>query len=340
MADDDQRTRLIQAKLVALVGEHTGDRSGTPGGHAGAGTLLQGDIGWWLAHTAPGRTLGPALAWGQQQGVRELHVLVDDPNAAATVARRATAFADPPTVWRVDGRTLHAAEPADPQPPLPPPTGVETLVALIEAAGIDVVVEHGVVTGEWLGLEVARIVDGPDGPRLDVGVGRHDREAFTLMHGEVPRAEALQAVVDAARRHRAPDSEAHPLGRLVPERWLRALLLDQPALAGAGTLAAVEPIVPRDSVKDVIPAGAAGPARSGDEAVVVVTSVGVDLDLVPEAADLRIRHDQGRSAASRLVLVVPERDALSVTRRMAERLVLPAEIVTVPVDWRVSVGSA
>ena len=107
MADDDQRTRLLQAKLVALVGEHTGDRSGTPGGHAGAGTLLQGDTGWWLAHTAPARTLGPALAWGHQQGVRDLQVLVDDPLAAGTVARRATAFAEPMLIFWLTQITPH-----------------------------------------------------------------------------------------------------------------------------------------------------------------------------------------------------------------------------------------
>jgi hypothetical protein len=178
VADDDQRTRLLQAKLGALVGDHTGERDGTPGGYVGAATLAQGRRGWWLADRQPGRALGPAVAWAHQQGVEELHVLADDPDAAGVLARRATAFAEPPSVWRVDGRTLHPAEPAG-YPPAPPlPVGIETLVALIEAAGIDVVVEHGAVTGEWRGLEVARIVEGPDGPRLDVGVGRHDREAF------------------------------------------------------------------------------------------------------------------------------------------------------------------
>ena len=51
------------------------------------------------------------------------------------------------------------------------------------------VVEHGVVTGEVRGLEVCRVVDDRttgDGVRLEVGVGAHDREAFAIIHGDVP----------------------------------------------------------------------------------------------------------------------------------------------------------
>ena len=56
--------------------------------------------------------------------------------------------------------------------------------------------------------------------------------------------------------------------------------------------------------------------------MVVVTSTGIDLDLVPTAADLRLAHAPG----ARLVLAVPERDAHPVTRRLAGELVEPAEV--------------
>jgi hypothetical protein len=62
----------------------------------------------------------------------------------------------------------------------------------------------------------------------------------------------------------------------------------------------------------------------------VACSVGVDLDLVPAAADARLLH----RPAARLVLVVPERDALPVTRDLASMLATPAELVAVPGDWR------
>jgi hypothetical protein len=63
-------------------------------------------------------------------------------------------------------------------------------------------------------------------------------------------------------------------------------------------------------------------------AVVVACSVGIDLDLVPFAADARgaVGLDDAR-----LLLAVPERDDHPVTRALATRLRQPAEVVPVPV---------
>jgi len=331
--DPERRARLLQAKLHALVRDHTGTEGGDLGGHAGAATLKRGDAGWFLADRNPQRSLGPALAWGHQQALAELHVLVDHPTAAGALARRATPFAIAPQVWKVDGRDLAPAAVSSYPPPEFPPEGIESLIALLRESGADVAVEHGVVTGEWLGLEVARVVITDEGPRLEVGVGRNDREAFQLLHGDVPAIDALRSVVEAARAQRRVGNERHPLSRLVPERWLRARLLAQPSLVGAELLEPMEPIAPRESVKDVIPAGAVGRDVAGNP-LLVVCSVGVDLDLVPEAADLRLRHGAMDDAGARLLLVLPERDALPVTRALAEALTARAEVLALPGDWR------
>jgi hypothetical protein len=58
--------------------------------------------------------------------------------------------------------------------------------------------------------------------------------------------------------------------------------------------------------------------------------VGVDLDLVPHAADVRGWWDPG----AELLVVVPERDAHPVTGQLVERLHGPARLVTVPDGWR------
>ncbi len=58
------------------------------------------------------------------------------------------------------------------------------------------------------------------------------------------------------------------------------------------------------------------------------------LDLVPEAADLRRRHREQSGEDAELVLVVPERDALPATLRLASALREPARVVAVPGDWR------
>jgi hypothetical protein len=113
---------------------------------------------------------------------------------------------------------------------------------------------------------------------------------------------------------------------------LRAWIIDNAELVGAETLQPMALPIRRESVKDVLPAAAAGETSDGDR-VVVVCSVGVDLDLVPSAAEVRSLVEQASSEA-RLVLLLPERDALPLTRRLAQRLTRPAEVVTVPNDWR------
>jgi hypothetical protein len=112
--------------------------------------------------------------------------------------------------------------------------------------------------------------------------------------------------------------------RLAPERWLRDVVVARPELVGAEALERHEGPRPRPGVKDMWPAVAVGTG------VVVACSVGIDLDLVPYAADARLAVDPD----ARLVLVVPERDAHPVTRALAERLRRPAEIVALPGDWR------
>jgi hypothetical protein len=66
------------------------------------------------------------------------------------------------------------------------------------------------------------------------------------------------------------------------------------------------------------------------DGVVVVCSVGIDLDLVPAAAEARLALDP----KSDLVLVVPERDDHPVTRTLADRLSTRAEVRTFAGDWR------
>ena len=101
------------------------------------------------------------------------------------------------------------------------------------------------------GFSAARVVVDQDGeagaPRLEVGVGRHDREAFAMIHGRLPTAEALAAVVDAVLAQRRPDAPPHPLNRLAAERWLRCRVMARPEVVGARSLAPIDPPRPRAS---------------------------------------------------------------------------------------------
>ncbi|MEJ7583870.1 MAG: hypothetical protein WKF43_07225 [Acidimicrobiales bacterium] len=274
------------------------------------------------------RSLGGALAWARQQSVSELHVLVDEAEAAAVVARRAALFDGAATVWRVVDRSLVAASPSPPPTFNVPPPIAELFRPLLKAAGTDVVTEQGELLAEVRGLEVARVVCDGDDARLEVGVGRFDREAFALMNANVPDGDALAKAVATVGGHRRPDALRHPLNQLVPERWLRSDLLGDPARVGAVSLEPVESAVPRRNLTEAAPATALGLDRDG-RPVVVTCSSGVDLDLVPTAADDRQAHAPG----ARLVLALPERDVLAVTEALAEALVEQAEIVAVADSW-------
>lgn len=318
--DPERRGELLAAKLRALV-----DGAGEPTTFPGGAARVHGDRGWILADANPARALGPALVWAERHGVGDLHVLVDDADAAGTIARRAREFTTPPTVHRVDGRVLRDATPTPPpdlDAPAPPAAG--EFLRRLEVAGAEAVVERGVVVGEVNGLEIARVVTDDDGAYLAVGVGKHDRHAQSLVHGDRPTAEALAAAVEFVGRHRRLDAEPHPLNRLARERWLRTVVVADPQLVGATSLRPVSSPVERDDLRKPAPAPAFGRDAAGDP-VVVVCSTGIDLDLVPAAADARLALD----ATARLVLVVPPRDDHPITRRLAAALARPAEIRTV-----------
>lgn len=292
--------------------------------------MVVGGEAWVLIEDRHERALGIGLAWMQRSGAGALNVLTNE--AAGTLARRAREFSGDIRVWEVHDRNLVAAEP---QPHLPEaePTAVHLEFGpLILDAGADVVIEHGVVGGEVLGLEVCRVVDDAvtGSPRLEVGVGAHDREAFALMHGDTPTTESLKRIVDVVRRHRQPGADPHPLNRLAAERALRSRILAEPSIIGATNLRAASSATARSNVKDPAPCVAVGEgvaSAGGDtEPIVAVFSCGIDLDVVPTAADARTWHDL---PDARLVIVVPARDASPVTRRLAESLVRPAIVVGV-----------
>ncbi|HLM29417.1 MAG TPA: hypothetical protein VK360_05795 [Acidimicrobiales bacterium] len=370
--DADRRAALNAAKLAALVAGRWG--AGARERHAlGLAAALLGPpappaaeradqqagpagrSAWVLADAAPDRALGPALVWADRHQVDDLHVIADvdapgsalargggaggaDGAAAAigTLARQAGLFAPPqPTVWRVDGTALVAADaapvPARVEAPAPP-----ELVDLLIDAGLEIVVEGGMVRGEVNGLEVARIVEGQttagvpiEAPQLEVGVGKADRELTAMVHGDLPPVDQLGRVVEIARQHRQPGAPRHPLNQLVPDRWLRAVLCRAPALVGLASLRPAEGTRPRPNLSERDAAIAAGLDSEGVP-VVVACSVGIALDLVPTAADAREAIDP----AARLLLAVPERDDHPTIRRLAARLRSPAEVAPIPGDWR------
>lgn len=325
--DGGRRARLRSVKLLALLGDHLGGPvDAEPGVFPPGAAAVIGDTAWVLVEDEPRRGLGPALAWAIRHGAHRLQLLAE--RDTGLLARRAAGFAVPIEVWHIEGRTLL---PAVAEPPIDPqPASAQHLALLptVEAGGAVPNVEHGVVTGEVRGLEVCRVVDdaATGAVRLEVGVGAHDREAFALLHGDVPTVEALSGVVAAVAEHRRPGTPRHPLDRLAPERLLRWRLQHDPALIGLASVVPMPPPVPRPSIKDRAPCSAHG-RRPDGSTVLVVCSSGGDLDVIPYAIDARL-HEPG--VDGEVMVVTEERDLLPITADLAALAAQPLSLVTVP----------
>ncbi|HEU5149264.1 MAG TPA: hypothetical protein VFU19_02135 [Iamia sp.] len=324
----DQLAALNAAKLKALTRGRVGDDA-APGALPGGAGMVDGTTAWVLLGPDADRSLGAALAWARRREADDLHVVVDDPDAAGLLARRAALLAPAPTIWRADGTDLVPAPPA-PVPALLPAPEAADLRSLLREAGLDVVEEDGATLGELLGLEVARITEGDDGPVLEVGVGRFDRELTEMAHADLAPADRLHRAVDIVAGYRRPGAPPHPLNQLVPERWMRSALVAEPDRIDVAALRPVPSAVGRTNLKDTGVATAVGLDRAG-EAVVVTCSTGVDLELVPAAADDRA----ARAPGARLLIAVPARDALPLTQALAARLAPPAEVVPLDGEWRI-----
>ena len=148
------RSSLLAAKLRVLADATDAEPAGFPAGAA----LVDGSRAWLLLDAHPVTAFGPALVWARRHDATEVTLIVDDP-AAAIVARRASLFTSPPVVLGVNGTSTIPVEAAlTPIHPDAPPAAA--LAELLVDADLEVVVEDGIVRGEVLGLEVARIVHG------------------------------------------------------------------------------------------------------------------------------------------------------------------------------------
>lgn len=329
--DADRRSRLVGLKLRALVRDHLGGAEvAEPVEFSPGAALVHDRTAWVLLAERPGSMLGAALAWMLRSGAERLSVLAEEDTGI--LARRAAAFGRAVDVWHVDGRLLVPAVPASLEPPPAIPAAHESFRGLIAEAGAEPQSEHGVLFGDVFGLEVCRVVDDRylGTTRLEVGVGAHDREAFQMLHGDVPTVESLRRIVETVRRHRRVDAPPHPLNRLAAERFVRWRVMEDPAVVGASELSPAEPPVPRPNLKDAVPCVAAGRAVDG-RLVVVVCSSGVDLDLVPYAVDARAAVEAtvpGAVGGTRLVVVTPARDRLRLTEDLAALLDQPIEFVS------------
>jgi hypothetical protein len=324
----NRRSQLLAIKLRALVAEHLGRAVADPPEPVASGSAVVVDgAAWFLVDGDARRALGGAIAWAIRHDASSLDLIAE--SATGLLARRAERFAFPVAVWYPVDRSLLPAV-AEPLPDVSAALPAHLDVRdVIEASGATLVVEHGVVTGEVRGLEVCRVVDQPTtgyfdeaGVMVEVGVGGPDREAFRIIHGDLPTVDALAEVVATVAGHRAAGAPPHPLNRLVPERLLRSRLEAAPELIGLRRIEPVAPPLPRQGLNEIVPCVALGVDDTGDTCR-IVCSVGVDVDLIPFVADVQA------TSADSVVVVLPSRDLVPITRDLAALLRTPVTLTTV-----------
>ena len=324
-ADAERRSRLLSLKLRALVREHLGLESepvGIPEVFALGAAFVADDAVWLLIDGDATRSLGPSLAWSARFD-RPVQILVE--RDSGIIARRAALFSLPVAVWHVNDKSLLPAVAEPHLPAAEPAESHRALMAVIAAAGADVVVEHGVVVGEVRGLEMCRVVDDPTSgsARLEVGMGANDREAFAMVHGEMPTEDAMRTVIDAVAVHREPGAMVHPFNQFGAERLHRWNALQDPGSVGFASLHPADPPVKRTNLKDPVPCVARGTTVEGHDAVAVFVN-GVDLDVVAFAADAADMH-----GCSRVVIAARSRDVTESLRRLAGACTVPTSFVDI-----------
>jgi hypothetical protein len=316
--DLDRRSRLLSLKLRALVREHlqlTVEPSGTSETFALGSSFITADAVWVLVDGDASRALGPVLAWTAKfhlpvQLVVETH--------SGLLARRAQFFNVDITVWHADEKTLLPAVPEPLAPIAQPKESHLSFIDLITSVGADAVVEHGIVVGEVRGLEMCRVVDDvvTGEARLEVGMGVNDREAFAMVHGELPTEQAMRNVIEAVAVHREFGANAHPFNQFGAERFHRWRALQDPSLVGFSALMPTNPPLPRTNLKDAVPCAAIGVTTENESSVAVFVN-GVDLDVVPFAVDVAIA-----AGVQRVVIAARECDITPSIRRIADASML------------------
>lgn len=326
--DPAQRAGLERARAIALAREQFELDASIDGVEVDAApfgvTVHSSDRAVVVVSSDDLAVLGGVLVWIDRLALKSVALVTE--HHAGVHARRAAVLAPEAAVYESVDAMAHLVEAAPlgrPQPSLPDDT---RLIALIERSGAQAVVEDGIVRAEVSGLEVGRIVTGDDGSVLEVGVGRFDREAGAVLHGDRPTESTLVDVIARVKAHRYTGALSHAINRIGRERWLRDLIRLDPGLVGIENPQLVDPIPPRTSLLEAGPAALCG--QVGDDRILVACTVGADLGLVPEMADLIAAVE-----ATRALVVIPERDHLPYLDSLLARLPMPAVVQSIVVPW-------
>ncbi len=290
-----------------------------------SGNGLRGSSTLWVLadQETPEEILGASLL--ELTAHENLHLVIYFENLqdAQITQRRSNALKPSPSIFFFSNGKVNQVEPAlfderkFVEPPLPE---FEELCLKFD---LEKVYEFGTWSGEILGLEVLRVFDN----EIQVGVGKLDREANSLISRGKPVSDVLSSAVEIVRLSRNSESSLHPLSRLVRERWLRADAVANPREYGMESLILLEPLIERKSLRDSMPTAAMGFDEKGEK-VLYVFSVGIDIRLVPFIADLMLLE-----LPDRVEVVIPNKDILVPIEKSLKFLNIPLTIRGVVGGW-------
>ncbi len=322
----EQRLSLNRSKLRKIISEESRQEIDDLIDTSGNG--LRGSSNLWILadKETPEEVLGASLL--ELTAHENLHLVIYFENLqdAQISQRRSNALKPSPSIFFLSNGKASHVEPApfdDRKPLESPPHEFEELCLKF---GLEKVYEFGIWSGEILGLEVLRVVDD----EVQVGVGKLDREATSLISSDRPLSEVVSSAVEIVRLSRNSRSSMHPLSRLVRERWLRADAAANPEKYGAESLFFVEPPIERKSLREAAPAASLGIGDKGEK-VLFIFSVGIDIRLIPFIADLILLE-----SPDRVEVVLPNKDILVPLEKSLQYLEIPLTIRGVVGGWETS----
>ena len=323
MIDVDRRAGLNQAKMDSLLRETFPDSQFEP---------IQTKIGAMRSNGtqkflyAPNENVSPlAISLALATDETDINLVVDASDHL--LLEQTMGLATKHRLWVVEGNKLvphpelkleerHAPQPLNP-----------TIASLLETNGCEIVQENGMTKGEIKGLEVARVVEGSEGESaLQVGVGIYDQEAHKLVDGNESTEEKLSRVVSEVLHYRNKQARPHPLNRVSRPKWLISELVNSPENSGLEEVRRLPVATESKAITETTPAAAL--ARAENTKVLIVASVGVDLNAIPIASGLSVS-----TQADEIWMIQSERDKYPVLERQAKHLKVPHRFLKTEEPW-------
>jgi hypothetical protein len=270
--------------------------------------------------------LGGAIVAATRISAAKLHLYADGHVLNPDDARRAARCSIPTRCWSVVGRDAKIIDPIKASAPATSedlPADEQQFIATIENNGALAVVENGVLRAEVLGLEVGRVVREAetDRPHLEVGVGKHDRLAQSMMNSSADPGKTLREAVETVTKLRVPGAPSHPATTASRSRWLREMVIAQPDRFALETpIKRLPSTVPVDLKQSGVSALL---ATQQSRSVVVGCSVGVDLDAPTDLLD--IAELEG---CETVILLVPDDHDIPAIRTLCASLTPTLTVVT------------